>query len=119
MGLEKYKLKLNDDWESRLTETYGEAFVANYRKKVYWFLFKFKHNQSFNILENIADEHHELFIKLGCEYILDFAKKTEKKFVFYEFNDDYTIIRKVEIVDYEKKLEFRRKASPRGINQKK
>ena len=64
----------------------GEEPLRAYVDKVYISLNKLQVGQYIDILKHVAPERYDLFIKVGCLYII------ETKAWNYEFNNEYTKI---------------------------
>lgn len=66
-------------------EKMGEAQFYSYAKSVYERLFSMKPGETFDITKKVAEENHDMFVKIACCYIIDQQTPTL-------FNDSFTII---------------------------
>lgn len=96
-NLEQFAWLWKDDWRVRYTQKMGEEEFSAYERKVYWFLFNLPINKPFNIDLDVDEQEHELFVKLGGQFIEDwgFKQKLDPSFhkrEWYEFNCEYNTI---------------------------
>lgn len=88
MDLSKYRL-INYDWFPVYYEKIGHEEFWTYVQKVYKSLENLHPMQHYNIINSISEDMQELFIKIGCMYILDFGGCEA---CGIQFSDDYTKI---------------------------
>lgn len=85
MNLSHHKLT-DYSWYDIYAEKMGEDVLRAYVDKVYISLNKLIVGQSIDVLKHVSPERYDLFIKVGCLYII------ETKAWNYEFNNEYTKI---------------------------
>lgn len=87
--------KLNDLAElDELAEKYGPKFEP-FLRKVYKCLTELKEGESFDIEANVCAENRELFIKIGCSYILEESQNRGTFDSWIEASNDYSHFRRM------------------------
>lgn len=93
MDFSNYKLNDTDELD-KLAEKYGQQFDPFF-KKVYKRLDELKEGESFDIEAKVCAENRELFIKIGCYYILEESKTRGTFESWVEASNDYSHFRRM------------------------
>lgn len=90
MNLQKHRLT-DPNWVYRYVEEIGLKAYKSYERRVYIMLSEMLPGEVFDIEKNVRESNYDLFIKLACQFMIDWG--INKKYS-YNFNETYTKIEK-------------------------
>ena len=105
MDLSRYRLNETKEL-MELKEKYGDRFDLFF-KKVFQCLDNLKEGEVFDVLTNVCPENQELFIKIGCFYVITESRKTFDSWV--EASNDYRHFKRFPSCH---PIDFKRKRTP-------
>lgn len=71
--LSQYIPETNRSWIKEMSDRLGEEFIVQYYNRVFVRMVNMKHQESLYVLEEVAPENYELFIKCAYTCISELA----------------------------------------------
>lgn len=89
VDLRQYIPDTNRCWIKEMFNRLGEEVVCNYYNRLFLRMFHMKHGESLYILDEVAPENYELFIKCVCTCMSELASYGLND---YHLENDATVI---------------------------